>query len=94
MLGRPEYRRIRIGIDWLNRTLAVIENSWQRVSRHQSQKELENLLGRQHEVEKEAEGIGDVFLREYIYERLDIITAARRSLAEEVRWDIESCKKK
>jgi len=56
-------------------------------------KELENLLDRQHELEKETEGIEDVFLREYIYEQLDTIAAVRRSLAIDVRWDIESNKK-
>jgi hypothetical protein len=30
-----------------------------------------------------------MYLREYIYEQLDIAAAARRSLAEEIRWDIE-----
>ncbi len=63
------------------------------MSRHHSLKELENLLNRQHELENEAEGIKDVFLRGYIHEQLDMIAAARRSLAEEVRWDIESGKK-
>ena len=93
MLKRPEYRRIRIGLGRLNRILALVENSWQRTGRHHSLKELGNLLDRQHEIEKEAENIKDVFLRGYIYERLDVTAAARRSLAEEIRWDIESSKK-
>ena len=71
----------------------LVENSWQRVSRHHSIKELENLLNNQHELEKETENIEDVFLRGYIYEQLDIIADARRSLAEEVKWDVESSKK-
>jgi hypothetical protein len=51
------------------------------------------MLDRQHDIENDAENIEDMFLREYIYELLDIVAATRRSLAEEVRWDIESSKK-
>lgn len=89
----PEYQRMRISLERLARTLALIEGSWQRASRHHAQRELENVLARQHEIEKDVEVIEDVFLRGYVYEQLDIIAAARRSLSEEVRWDIESQKK-
>ena len=61
--------------------------------RHHAQKELGNLLNRQHEIENDTENIDDVFLREYVYEQLDMIGSLRRSLAEEVRWDIEAGKK-
>jgi len=71
----------------------MVENSWLGAGRHHALKELGNLLDRQHELEKETEGIEDVFLREYIYEQLDTIAAVRRSLANDVRWDIESNKK-
>ena len=73
--------------------LLMIEQSWQTSGRHHSQKELENILIRQHEIEMETESIGDLFLREYIYERLDGIAAARRSLAQDIKWDIESSEK-
>ncbi len=89
-LKKPEYRRMQINLKRLFRTLALIEGSWQRTSRHHALKELENALVRQHEVENDAENIEDTFLRGYIYEQLDIVAATRRSLAEEVRWDIES----
>ncbi len=75
------------------RSIALIEGSWQGTSRHHSQKELENLLDRLHEIENDAEKIEDVFLREYIYEHLDMMAGARRSLAEEIRWDMESGRK-
>ncbi len=91
-LGKPEYRRMRISLERLARTLAVIETSWQRAGRHHALRELENVLTRQHEVERDAENIEDVYLRGYIHEQLDIVAAARRFLAEEVRWDIESSK--
>ncbi len=73
--------------------LVLIENSWHSTGRRHSQKELENILARQHEIEKETEGVEDVFLREYIYEQLDIIAATRRSLSQDIRWDIESSRK-
>ncbi len=88
-----KYRRMRISLERLARTLALIDTSWQRAGRHHALRELENVLIWQHEVERDAENIEDVFLRGYIYEQLDIVAATRRSLAEEVRWDIESGKK-
>lgn len=91
-LKDPAYRRILISLERLNRQFFMIENSWQRVNRNHSQKELENMLIRQHEIELEIEGIEDVFLSEYIYEQLDNVSAARRSLAQDIRWDIESAK--
>ena len=91
-MGKPEYRRMRISLERLARTLAVIETSWQRAGRHHALRELENVLTRQHEVERDAENIEDVFLRGYIHERLDIVASTRRFLAEEVKWDIEANK--
>ncbi|VVB85339.1 Uncharacterised protein [uncultured archaeon] len=41
-----------------------------------------------HGIEKEIENIEEVFLRECVYKWLDVVAAGRRSLAEEVRWDI------
>lgn len=84
---------MRISLERLFHSLALIEGSWQRTSRHHAIVELGNVLALQHEVERDAENIADVFLRGYVYEQLDIIAAARRSLSEEVRWDIESEKK-
>ncbi len=92
-MKRPEYRRMKINLKIINRTLAMVENSWLGSSRQHGLKELDNLLDRQHELEKETEGIEDVFLREYIYEQIDSIASKRRSLASDVRWDIESNKK-
>ncbi len=91
-LKTPEYRRILISLERLARTLALIESSWRRTSRHHALMELENALARQHEVERDAENIEDVFLRGYVYEKLDSLAAARRSLSEEVKWDVESRK--
>ena len=89
-LKRPEFHRIRIGLERLKRSLSIIQESWQRTGRQHAQRELGNSLSRQHEIENEAETIEDMYLREYIYEQLDITASARRSLAEEIRWDIEA----
>ena len=92
-LTRPEYRRIRIGLERLRRSLSIIEGNWQRTDRHHAQTELGNILSRKHEIENDTENIEDMYLREYIYEQLDIAASARRSLAQDVRWDIESSKR-
>ncbi|HEY9247170.1 MAG TPA: hypothetical protein VIO11_10020 [Candidatus Methanoperedens sp.] len=60
-----------IKLERLNRELFIIENSWQRVNRNHSRKEIENMLIRQYEIELETWSIEDVFLREYIYDQLD-----------------------
>lgn len=86
---RPEYHRIRIGLKRLNRMLAMLEGSWHNKNKQQALIELENMLGWQHEIEKETERIDDTTMREYIYSQLDAISAARRHIAQEVRWDIE-----
>lgn len=87
-MERPQFHRIRIGLERLRRSLSTIAGSWQRTDRNHAQKELENILSRQHEIENDAENVEDIYLREYIYEQLDIAAVARRSLAEEIRWDI------
>ncbi len=92
-LRRPEYQLIRTSLERLARSLVLIESSWQRTSRHYAQRELGNLLNCQHEIEDYVENVEDVFLREYIYEQLDVAAAGRLYLAEEIRWDIEFSKR-
>ncbi len=91
-IRKQEYHTLRIGLERLNRSLALMENSWRRTDRHCTLKELENILDRQHGIEKEAENIKDVFLRVYVHTRLDGIASIRRNIAEEVRWEMESDK--
>jgi len=92
-LERPQFHRIRISLERLRRSLSTIARSWQRTDRNHAQKELGNILSRQHEIENDAENIEDMYLREYIYEQLDIAAAARRSLVQDVRWDIQASKR-
>jgi hypothetical protein len=89
-LEKPQFHRIRIGLERLRRSLSTIAGSWQRTDRNHAQKELGTILSRQHEIENDAENIEDMYLREYIFEQLDIAAAARRSLAEEIRWDVQA----
>lgn len=89
-LKRPEYQRIMIGLKRMARTIVSIRERWQATSRQQTLTELENLLDRQQELEKQIEGIGDVFVREYVYGRLDEAAEKRRSLSSEIRWDVQS----
>ena len=92
-MERPEFNRIRIGLERLRRSLSTIARSWQHTDRNHAQTELGNILNRQHEIENDTENIDDMYLREYIYEQLDIAAAARRSLAQDVKWDILASKK-
>ncbi len=64
--------------------------SWQYAGRQHALAELEQQLRRQHELELEIERIDNRFLREYVHELLDKMADVRRSLSEEVRWDIDA----
>lgn len=81
-----------VGLKRLNNSLALLKTSWQQTGRQHALDELESLLRRQHEIELQVEKIDNMFLREYVHELLDKMAAARRSLAEEIRWDVESKK--
>ena len=85
---------MRISLDRLARTIYNVENSCQRKYSRHTLDELENALNRLHGLEKEIEKIDDIFIRGYIYEKLDITVSSRRSLVEEVKWDIESKRKR
>lgn len=89
-LKSPEYQRILIGLKRMSRALVLIRYRWQATSRPQTLAELDNLLDRQHELEKHAESIENLFVREYVFGCLDEAALTRRSLSEEVRWDIQT----
>lgn len=90
MMDAPEHRRAKIALDRLNRSVAQIAGSWRNTSRDQSLRELDQVLVSLHEIESRAESINDVFLRGHVLDRLDTIAAMRRSLAEEIRWEVQS----
>jgi hypothetical protein len=79
-----------IGIGRLARSLTQIASTWQRTSRGQSLSELEQVLAKLHEIEADAEKVRDDYVRGHIVERLDELAALRRSVAEEIRWDVQS----
>jgi hypothetical protein len=89
-LKAPEYRRIMIGLGRLTRSLTQIATTWQRTSRGQSLSELAQVLAKLHEIEADVEKIQDDYVRGHIVGRLDELAALRRSVAEEIRWDVRS----
>lgn len=91
-LKTPEYRRIMIGLNLLIRSLASMQNTWRRTKRELLLIELTNNMYRQHDIEIEIDKIGDSILREYIYGQLDDISTIRRSISEEIKWDMETNK--
>ncbi len=51
-------------------------------------RELAEVLKSLHEIELEADQIDDPLIRAHVFDRLEVISARRRSVAEEIRWDI------
>jgi hypothetical protein len=79
-----------IGLGRLARSLSHIGESWSETSRSQSLAELEHALLRLHDIELQAEKIDDSFIRGHILDRLGELAEMRRSVAEDIRWDLES----
>lgn len=90
MLRKPKYKLIGIGLGRLYHSISLIEDSWQNTKRSHSLKELDNVLHALHELENKTGDIEDPLLRGYIHEQLDMIAAQRRSLAEDIKWDVEA----
>lgn len=88
----PEYRRIKISLDLLTRSLASIQNTWRQTKRALLLIELKNNMYRQHDIEIETEKVEDSILSEYIYNQLNDISEIRRSISEEIKWDMEANK--
>lgn len=91
-LMTPEYRRIKIGLDILLRSLISMQRTWRRTKRELLLMELTNDMHRQHDMEIEIDKIDDYVLREYIYGQLDDMSTMRRSISEEIKWDMETNK--
>ncbi len=90
MLKQPKYSNIRLGINKLTKSLSTLDRSWREKNRTYTLKELENLLQCYQEIEKMVSGVTEQPLREYLYDELNSISASRRSLYEDVRWDVEA----
>jgi hypothetical protein len=72
--------------------LASIQNTWRQTKRALLLIELTNNMYRQHDIEIETEKVEDSILREYIYNQLNDISEVRRSISEEIKWDMEANK--
>jgi hypothetical protein len=68
--------------------LSVIRDCWRRSDRGQTLEELGQLLGMQYELEKDVSSIENACVREYVYDWLDALASARRSISEDIRWDM------
>ncbi len=92
-MEKPEYQRIRIGIDRMERTVMEIMSEQGQIDRGQALAELDEVLQKLQEIETLAESIEDNFVWEHILDRIDLITAIRRYLVAEIKWEIQSDRK-
>jgi hypothetical protein len=92
-MEKPEYRRIRIGLDRLERIIVKIMAGQGCISRGQSLSELDEVLRKLQEIEVLAENVRDIIMWEHILDRIDLVIAVRRHLVAEIRWEIQSERK-
>lgn len=88
----PEHRRLFIRLARMMRITGTIGGSWRSRYREQSLAELAEVMNCLHEMEAEAEKIGNTMLREHVFDWIDMIACMRRSIAEEIRWDVDAAK--
>ena len=86
----PEHRRLFIRLSRLLRIADRISQSWRFMYREQAIAELTEVMKSLHELEAEADQIQDTMLREYAFDWIDAIAYMRRSVAEEIRWDVKT----
>ncbi len=86
----PEHRRLFIRLSRLLRITCRISESWRFMYREQAIAELTEVMNSLHELEAEADQVPDTMLREHAFDWIDAIAYMRRSVAEEVRWDVET----
>jgi hypothetical protein len=92
-MEKPEYRRIRIGLDRLERTVLNIMSGQEGITRGHALLVLDEVLRKLQEIETLADGVEDSFVWEHILDRIDMIVAIRRHLVAEIRWEIQSDEK-
>ena len=86
----PEHRRLFIRLSRLMRIADRIGESWRFMYREQAIAELTEVMNSLHELEAEADQIQDTMVREYAFDWIDAIASMRRSVAEEIRWDVKT----
>lgn len=89
-MEKPEYRRIKIGLDRMERVVVKIMSGPGGTSRGQILAELDEVLRKLQEIEMLAENVRDIIVWEHILDRIDMIVAIRRHLAAEIRWEMQA----
>lgn len=92
LVQSPRFRRLFIRLSRMMRITGAIGGSWRSMFREQALAELAEVMKSLHELEAEAEQIQDSMLREHVFDWIDMIACMRRSIAEEIRWDIEAAR--
>ncbi|WP_148266595.1 hypothetical protein [Methanocella arvoryzae] len=92
MVQLPQYRRLFIRLSRMMRITGTIGGNWRSMYREHALAELAEVMASLHEMEAEAERIQDTMLREHVFDWIDSIACMRRSIAEEIRWDLEAAK--
>ncbi len=92
LVETPKYRRLFIRLSRMMRITGAIGGSWRSMYREQALAELTEVMKSLHELEAEAERIQDTMLREHVFDWIDMIACMRRSIAEEIRWDVEAAR--
>jgi len=87
---KPDYRRIKIGLDRMERSVISIASSWGHTSRAQALAELDEVLRKLQEIEVQAENVRDSLVWEHIIDRIDVLASLRRHLVAELRWEVQS----
>ncbi len=91
-INLPEYRPTYVKMARALRVVTQIGGSWRTSDRVQTLLELGEVLKSLYQLEMEAERINDTLIREHIFDRLEVISSKRRSIAEEIRWEIAESK--
>ncbi len=89
-MTKPEYRRIKIGLDRVERSLGAIASGCRPVSREQMLTELGYVLARLQEVETLAEKVEDTVFWEYVIDHIEMLEDIRRHMVAELRWELQS----
>jgi hypothetical protein len=89
-LGKPQYRRIKIGLSLVERSLGAIAAYSHCKNREQTLKELDYVLEKLQETESQAEKIDDSLVWEYVLDHIDMLAAVRRHMVAEIRWELQS----
>lgn len=89
-MEKREYKRIKIGLDRLERTVLRIAAGCGYTSRGQALVELDEVLRKLQEIEAQAENVKDCLVWEHMLDRIDVIGAIRRHLVAEIRWEVQS----